>query len=203
MNRVVYQEPTLVISQQSPGPRTISVDERRYFLHFPYTIFAAVKREADYLLLVFGSKDPLRYAHQMVAIMPLPNTYRNGMVCLTQSDGHKFRNIKEYNAWALHRFFMADFQMGEVREDCRWRGEEGKRWRQAKDYKELYYPQSYQAPFSYFMGTVDVELITPDFYHEEIERRAYFMWLDAGQPPDQNQHFWNKAEQEITWKFQS
>lgn len=205
MNRILYQEPTLIISVQSPGPRTIQVDGKRHFLHFPYLTFVAsqlLTRNAlnrDYIFFAFASQKPPRYATDEISRIPLPNTYGNGRICLGSAIP-TFNHIASFHKWAINRFFNSEFAENELQEKT-WYGDEADRWRKAKDYKKVNFSPT--KPLALWLKGHNIELIVHDFYHEMIEKKAYYLWLDAGQPHGQHDHFWQRAEQEITWTFQN
>jgi hypothetical protein len=200
---ILYREPTLLISQKTPCPRTIHVDGSNYFLHFPYLVFVSVlntKRLSpkEWWFFVYASQSPVRYAEQAVSRLPLPNVYPNGYVCLSNRSSF-CTTLDEFHDWAIDRFFTSEFREGELGEGW-WRGEDASKWRKAKSYEEVSFDAS--KPFREWLErSADIEVIVDDFYHDEIEKKAYYSWLAAGQPDGSGDYFWRLAEQETVEKY--
>lgn len=169
--------------EQQPTQRCISIDGKRWFLHWPYVIFAPSSEGG---LNVYASNKPLKHHHDFVGILPLPNSYQGGSICLGKVPSFDHKTL-------ISRFWTAEFVEAELAQRL-WYSDLAQEWRYSKN------PLTLHWPFQRRIGDIFPflpEFLNSDYTDDRIRDRAYYLWQLAGQPLGQDEHFWQVAEQQI------
>lgn len=130
MLRLLHDGPDAMLVEQTPSTRTVVVNKIKYVLPFPYMVFALSTQRHDKhntgcYFYALGSTKPVKSQYDQVFLLPLPNTYNTGIICLNHEIPlGEFTNAQECE-WNLRKyinlFWNSPYETGGVRQgDNRW-----------------------------------------------------------------------------------
>lgn len=181
MLRILHDGMGIVAAEQPPTTRSITANGKRHFLKWPYVVFV----RNNFRFYVYASDKPLKGGNDHVSLLPLPNLYNDGSICMANlSWGCGLKAC-------IDSFWNSEFKESELDKEY-WYCKEAVKWK-AGGTLDTWRPKG---PLNEINELHDFPDTFPGYNDDVIRDRATTIWA-AQRRPLGSEAIWLGAEAEI------